>query len=726
MTSSLIEQRLKRRALCFTIVKPRTTTSLSIESSKKRLHAIYGRGVMWTDDGAISLDDSPVPAISIDTARQRSGQWFLVFADIENETYRFVVDPLGYYRLYYTSFTRGNDDVIVIGDNLTSVVGEVRRLGHSVTLDWPVAAAHLFSTHTIMQSSFTHRTVFEGIRALPAGADLILDSRGIREESRNIFEAPPGASYEELLAAGIAKAQRQLQLIAESSVTDKRHALSGGRDSRIAMAITHSAGVHTAFSVMTADPRTSRTAESKAVLDKDLRVASSLRRFLGLQWVRETGIVGLRHNVHDSLDIFQSRYGGARFTWLSNNVITWPSQLRLEIHGGSGELLRRAYQNMRNHPSFSELSDRADTLATDAAKLFATVVRHSKYIPDDIRNESALAFAESMNIGADRPLSEQLNLHYAHFRNRDHFGEIIHRFSRNALVYYPLAQPEFLQASRLVDPDERSRGRVAFDIIQMTTPQLNDMPFDDGHWPESFGTSRLAVDQAEADLIEADLHAFFAGEDEDTQARAGTTLFADPKCKVNPFDGLGAAASLATSSTWELIDSVDAPIPQLDTLIPTLLAQSDLNPAVTAAKIETMSTVFSGRHAAYARVVLPWGQYHTSIIDDDGARLRSEPETIRISRGEPVVFHVDLRKKESVVSINVRLPPGVADDFEWAFYLYAGKNKIASRWYATSRSTTFDLNDSESVVNRVRALVFARPPGGGQRVFKRFSPWVQL
>lgn len=725
MTDNLIEQKLKHRGVVLTLAmdsrRPARTTSPS--SGDREYRAVFGRGVLWTDSAVISLDHGLPDGMRSQAVRHQSGQWFLLFDRASDDSYRIITDPLGYHRLYYSSFRRGDDQIVVIGDNQTSVVGELQRLGRPVDIDWPIAASHLLSTHTMMQSSFSHRTMYAGVRSLPAGAELVVDHAGAKEEHKHLFSAASDAGYDDLLEAGIARAQAQIRLLADSQVPDKRHALSGGRDSRMAMAMTVSAGVHREFTMMTADPRRSRKPSSRKVLEHDLTIASELRRHLGMQWSRESGITGVRHDAHTSLDIFQSHVAGARFAWAGSGATTWPDALRVEVHGGSGELLRRAYQNMRDHPSFGALDDRPETVAADARALFPTLVTHHGYLPQDMAEEAAEAFADSLDRDADLPMSEQLNMHYAAFRNRDHFGQINQQFARNSLKLYPLAQPEFLQASRLIDPDDRNRGRVAYDIIRMTYPQLNDFAFDDGHWPEPFPLTAQVRRHGTAPYVSADHRDFFEGEDLDTALRAATPLLSDPKHPIAPFDGTSAAASLAASSASELSDLADTPLENLHALIPTLIAQGRLVAGNTAAKLESMTAVFTGRHTPYDSVLFTSGlPANGSVLSAVGSWHSAPAPPVRVARDELLVFHVDLEPHTDEAVVTIRCNSAAANSVEWAVYLYQEQTKIGQKWYDDRRSARFSLADVPAGT-RIRALVFTREKGPSSRVHRKFSAW---
>ncbi|WP_029088939.1 hypothetical protein [Brevibacterium album] len=737
MSESIVDSRLRRRAVCLTVVRPRRTygrsgrPAASGSLEPRRFRAVYGRGLMWTGTGARSLDRAPLHDLELDEVRDTAGEWFLAFHRAEDDSYRFLADLMGYYRLYYSTYRLGEDEVTVVGDNQTSVVAELRRQGRSVAIDWPVAAAHLLSSHTLMHSSFSHRTMFEGVRSLPAAAELVIDEAGTYEVPHDVFSAPAGAAYRDLLSAGIARAQSQIRALAHSSVPDKRHAVSGGRDSRVALAITHSAGVHSAFTAMTGDPRTASSAAAQKTLELDLETAHELRAHLGMEWSRETGVTGVPLDFHTSLDVFQSRWAGAKFTWPCSSSAIWPTALRLEVHGGSGELLRRAYQNVRSHPSFAALADRPETVHDDARALFSTAVPHARHMTGDLRDEAAEVFAQSMALGHGLPLSEQLNRHYAAFRNRDHFGELLQRYDRNALVLYPLAQPEFLQASRLLDDDDRARGRLAYDIIQMCSPKLNEIPFDDGPW-RGLPAARPPADSVPSARGPADFSTYFAGEDADRKSRGSIELIQDPGSHVAPFDNAAAVASFAMRAGWELADLTEVPIRDFETVVPTLLVQNSLNPGQTAAKIETMGVAFTGRHSPYESVLLSLpedapsrrdpGRPAQALLSGTSAWHHSRISPPRHRRPDPFTFSVALRRSGDQVSVAIHGGDHVPE-VEWAVYLYAGSEKKATRWYSSAKKAVFPLPDIDPGT-RIRALAFARLPGHENRLIKRYSEWM--
>src|SRR5699024_12021689 len=101
------------------------------------------------------------------------------------------------------------------------------------------------------------------------------------------------------------------------------------------------------------------------------------------------------------------------------------------------------------------------------------------------------------------------------------------------------------------------------------------------------------------------------------------------------------------SSVWELLELTDPPLQNLGSLIPTLVAQGALLPGNTAAKLETMASVHTGRHTPYNSVLLADGRgaetaesSELSVLSSNGSWHSSSAESIRIQRADPFVFSV--------------------------------------------------------------------------------------
>ena len=155
---------------------------------------------------------------------------------------------------------------------------------------------------------------------------------------------------------------------------------------------------------------------------------------------------------------------------------------------------------------------------------------------------------------------------------------------------------------------------------------------------------------------------FFDGEDTDTAGRAAARLLSDPKHPSAPFDSASTAASMAASSASELSERSDTPLENLHTLIPTLIAQGRLVAGNTAAKLESMTAVFTGRHTPYDSVLFTSGQAASNSVLSTIAEWHSAPAApVRIARDEPLVFHVDLESNRDEAVVTIRCNSAVRD-----------------------------------------------------------------
>ena len=148
-------------------------------------------------------------------------------------------------------------------------------------------------------------------------------------------------------------------------------------------------------------------------------------------------------------------------------------------------------------------------------------------------------------------------------------------------------------------------------------------------------------------------------------------------------------------------------------------------PGPTAAKLETISSVFTGRHAEYDPVLFSSRQVGENVaISADEQWHAASNQSIRIRRVDPFIFHVDLKIEDGRAIVRARCNSDEVEGREWAVYLYRERNKIAERWYSTELTAEFSLSDVDPAA-RFRALVFSRRADTEQYVLKRYSNWLQ-
>lgn len=271
------------------------------------------------DDLARATEHTPLP----DVARDLDGVFAAVTVSADDDV-DAATDPLGLRCIYY-----GEDDTVVaISSKAALVAGALAASeGRPMARDRFNPCWLVFTTYWIGDA-----TGFEGVRVLPAGAGLAIDRTGrlsILEGGSWIPDDTTrglaGDELVELVRDDIASTLRStLRLPADRHVIR----LTGGKDSRLILAVALWAGLAQRFDYETIGPPTLA----------DVRVASELAdRFELRHEVRFVGLAPER-SYADRARSFVTATGGMLNLWDLAEPDTPPNEVR--IVGVCGEMLR--------------------------------------------------------------------------------------------------------------------------------------------------------------------------------------------------------------------------------------------------------------------------------------------------------------------------------------------------------------------------------------------------
>lgn len=132
-------------------------------------------------------------------------------------------------------------------------------------------------------------------------------------------------------------------------------------------------------------------------------------------------------------------------------------QTSLHFHGACGECFRDYYKI-----SPVELCHQVDKIAPN--------------------REASLAFSRQLGksmdaMGFDFYSKDGMNAHYLNFRSRSHFGRSAYKNLSHVLVT-PLASPDLFSAFRYLNRSEVEGSQLALDVLLLTCPELATLPFD--------------------------------------------------------------------------------------------------------------------------------------------------------------------------------------------------------------------------------------------------------
>lgn len=417
------------------------------------------------------------------------GEWLTVWRRALETGWEYMViaDPQGYCPVFY-AVESGTHPSVVVSPSFRSLTDTIPPRD----VNWDLAATHLLGSHRVLEVAASEESFADGVKLLGADEALVIQSTGAQIVSRPSNIESASLDYETLVRRGIDRATQQLQSGVKQFGTAQFN-LSGGRDSRVVLALAVAAGVQGSLSVITKDPRLGKPGYQQAALGADLEVASTLVAKFGLEWFE--GARMLRHGVplRRMIEMHQSYSSGWNYNAaLSNFVALW-DDTQLGLRGGAGELLRSS--GLAETAESWVQEDSLDPPILDEQSAATIVDRFSHVSPKwgSVRQLDTTLLTETLLRWQGSTVRAAVNEYFKNFRQRAHFGHHLRSLGRgNEVTFHVLSQPEFMMAAALLSERDRNDGVLVFDIIEACSPTLNRMAFDDGQWADSvFDRSRL-------------------------------------------------------------------------------------------------------------------------------------------------------------------------------------------------------------------------------------------
>lgn len=408
------------------------------------------------------------------TARAADGRR-LVFAD------RFGMQPLA-----IALATTLDGAALFVGTSAANVARAIHAAGGQVGTDWAHVLETVSARHDFLDCLFDNSTPFDGIFWMPPDAALEIraDEYGIVPRP----EASPAGTYDALLQQGI-----------EHAITDVQHLvathenvainLSGGKDSRIVLAVVMAAGCADQVHVAATDPTPpgGSIAHSPTVA-KDLEISSRMVQRLGLRWVDwRTPRDMWPTTLEGELDRFQTYRHGLTNQFVPMGLTYRLTRSEARMNGAGGEIYRGYWADvLSKHPVWSRLGHTEETEEEDIRTLLRGL-RSPISIPADLAARGEQSLVDAMIPLPGRTVDEDLDRHYEVFRMRGHAGGRRWGQSYGITNFGLLQQSTLMRAAQALGPDDRYSGRVLFDIIEKVAPELNDLEYQSGPWPWSGG-----------------------------------------------------------------------------------------------------------------------------------------------------------------------------------------------------------------------------------------------
>lgn len=662
-----------------------------------------------------SIVSDGVDAISTNVpfreGKTATGEHLAVYSD-DNGHYLVTADSFSYQPVYYRFLPASQK--LVVGTSPQALANTALNNGETNSPNWPQLLASVGTTHAWAITMQSNQTYEANTKVLLPGQHIqVTDSFWHISSANKFFE--PKDDYDSLIERGIIRAIQQIKSASRLNVDQKRINLSGGKDSRMVLALLEAANVIDDFTVTTMNPRTWLPESSRPALFQDLYVANHLRKKYELSWTTPFHQQFVPLSFESSLNEWQKYRQHRNFKFRASNHLYAQDGLNIELRGAAGETFRgfKAVSGLMSRCSF-ENSPRS--LGSDVELL-----TNHLYGEGPLNSEQRAKIYENfhslfLELGA-ATIEDALHRRYTVFRNGSHFGHTRHSMSHGQIPVLPLSQPEFIQASQLLSPYQRNIGQVAFDIIERVNPELNEISFDSGYWSESLLPQSRRLDSSSIEKESPYLDQFFALDEVAIETRLSSKRrFMQKKNKPRPFDAKFETfnrikQTLHTLNEVTAADSLFSSRFQLEILQG--IESKKLAPNTILAKLDSLLLAITGGGKSTEVVVQPAASTAISLFL---GRSTGNEVDFSGSDNQPH-FQLPITLNRNSVEANVRLFGSISEPMEFKFSLFTDGKKVAQTEYSASQSATFTRPPS----GKSRIQAFARYVSSPDFIFKFYS-----
>lgn len=427
--------------------------------------------------------------LQLETTVDAYGEWVTVWerTGTIGQEYLVLADAQGYAPVFYTE--DHSTQSVLLASSHQAILGQSPR-----RVNWGLASLHLASSHRVFQVASAEETIAEGVRILGVDKALLIRPDGTFLIARPSSKSSESYDYQALLQRGVERTIVQLQRVAAQFGSIQLN-LSGGRDSRVVLALALAAGVKENIRVITKGPKPQHSQYQQRALGADLKIAGGLVERFGLEWFG--GAPAIRHGVplRQLFESYQSYSSGWNFNAVAANFLSLWTTTEVGLRGGAGELLRSSGLARTAEEWCRTDLDKHPEMGPQQADLILKRLGGLRSSPAWTEFADGSLVRASLLRWEGLPVRTAMDEYFRQFRQRAHFGH--HgRFlgMANEMTLHPLGNSDFLSAAGLLSASDREQGLAVFDIIELAYPELNRLPFDDGHWPAGLAdrsTTRL-------------------------------------------------------------------------------------------------------------------------------------------------------------------------------------------------------------------------------------------
>ena len=431
-------------------------------------------------------------AAPLETVLDRNGEWWTVSSDGSGR-YLVSADPFSLQPLFFAAVRTRDGLDLFVGASVSAVARAMTLMGAKAETDWSAVLPSLAAKRDFFDTMWDVATPLRGLAVTRPDQAILISADGYSMVRRPTTAALQGMTYESLLHAGTDAAVAELQQTFAQATTEKPVLnLSGGKDSRLVLAMVVAAGLADEIEINAQDPRTAKPQWKHDILDADLALSSRLATRFDLRWQtssseREVWPDSLDSQLHD----FQLFRGGRshQFFPLSHSYRFIEPEIRV-TGAGAGVLKSPWRQGWERSGLWGKLGQRPDSFDSDTLKILRHELRGPR-MPAEIEEQASNRFCMTMWQMSGGLIDQAAMQHYTSFRNRGHVGGMQWSRDKGVIVSNPLLQPAFQRAALMLPSGLRDAGRVTSDLFEAILPEMNDLPFQSGDWPWDHGRPQI-------------------------------------------------------------------------------------------------------------------------------------------------------------------------------------------------------------------------------------------
>lgn len=669
----------------------------AIDLTNFNIHSFDGIGVTRSKLLTSEIPREDLQDQSLDSIANANGEWTAIADRASNGQmeYLFFADRFGYSPIFYSV---ANKAQMVISSSFQGVIAGLESINVTRSLDIVHYAALIGSNTPNFQNTYSHSTMANEVKMLPAENALLIDTRGAHLINRDLLGNIQNIrSYESAITLGIEHSLDILRVASSIPNVSRRITLTGGVDSRLCASLMVASGTIESFGVSTIDPRTWKSPTGKETLTKDIVVSNSIRDEYNLSWWQMAPRQQVSHGFMESLTCFQSYRSNLAFTFKPSSMHTRFRDPVLTVRGGGGEIIRTDSSIEKISIDFEATKSDDENELLEESSWYAERFLSGSVLRGALRKLVVQSIAEDFPTEYGSSFLERMSKMYLDFRYRGHFGHQRQTTSANDLILHPLSNPYFLKASRMLDFQDLSNGEMVRDIFNQTAPEMLDFPFITDQWtsllqagargPNDYGSTKW-MDSLDSSVSRS--KAYFdighepgeRGEDSNFESRQAcleyirfafsrieSTLDATNLPLIAELHG----AVLSRVYAGKFIDGyvVAKAASALDVFYP--LAVTGVKNAFSCVSESKVRTELSQVPVVEINIPhLPQDGYHNAVFSG---------------------FKVKLAKNEDGLIATVRAAGYSGDPVEFAYYLYKNGKRIGVRWYSTSDTGIFIGSD---------------------------------